>query len=229
MIKKVLIFSVVFILVFLSSCGKESDKNEEATTEVTTAAEAHTSDITVTPLQSNTLAESTDISRSEETILHTAAVQTSVKQEVDKPISVPASETGKISQTSAQKTETTKKTTVSVVLTVNCKNAVDAENDIALKIASDGFIINNKNVELKENSTVFDLMTDSGLVIGFSSSGTGKYIYSINSLAEKDCGNKSGWIYKVNGSVPQKACSDYVLQEGDTVEWVYTLNGGRDV
>ncbi len=72
-------------------------------------------------------------------------------------------------------------------------------------------------------------MKKSGLVIGSNGSAYGEYIYSINSLAERDCGSTSGWIYRVNGVVAQKACSAYVLSDGDKVEWIYTTNGGRDI
>ena len=55
------------------------------------------------------------------------------------------------------------------------------------------------------------------------------YIEGINNLYEFDCGELSGWMYKVNGWFPSYGCSRYQLQPGDSVEWVYTCNLGRDV
>lgn len=36
-------------------------------------------------------------------------------------------------------------------------------------------------------------------------------------------------MYAVNGWFPNYGCSQYALQDGDTVTWVYTCELGRDV
>lgn len=55
------------------------------------------------------------------------------------------------------------------------------------------------------------------------------YIEGINNLYEFDCGERSGWMYSVNGWFPNYGCSRYQLQDGDVVEWVYTCELGADV
>ena len=55
------------------------------------------------------------------------------------------------------------------------------------------------------------------------------YIEGINNLYEFDCGELSGWMYKVNGWFPNYGCSRYQLKEGDVIEWVYTCDLGVDV
>lgn len=56
------------------------------------------------------------------------------------------------------------------------------------------------------------------------------YVEGINNLYEFDCGNESGWMYKVNGWFPNYGSSAYILKDGDTMEWHYTCNGlGADV
>lgn len=55
------------------------------------------------------------------------------------------------------------------------------------------------------------------------------YIEGIHNLYEFDCGELSGWMYKVNGWFPNYGCSRYQLKDGDVVEWVYTCNLGVDV
>lgn len=55
------------------------------------------------------------------------------------------------------------------------------------------------------------------------------YIEGIGNLYEFDCGELSGWMYKVNGVYPNYGCSQYKLSQGDKVEWVYTCNLGEDV
>lgn len=55
------------------------------------------------------------------------------------------------------------------------------------------------------------------------------YIEGIGNLYEFDCGELSGWMYKVNDWFPNYGCSRYRLQSGDKVEWVYTCDLGKDV
>lgn len=55
------------------------------------------------------------------------------------------------------------------------------------------------------------------------------YIEGINNLYEFDCGELSGWMYKVNGWFPNYGCSRYQLKDGDIIEWVYTCDLGVDV
>lgn len=55
------------------------------------------------------------------------------------------------------------------------------------------------------------------------------YIEGIGNLYEFDCGELSGWIYKVNGTTPGCGCSQYILKPGDRVEFMYSCNLGIDV
>ena len=56
------------------------------------------------------------------------------------------------------------------------------------------------------------------------------YIEGINHLYEFDCGEQSGWMYKVNEWFPNYGCSSYELSDGDVIVWCYTCKGlGTDV
>ena len=55
------------------------------------------------------------------------------------------------------------------------------------------------------------------------------YIEGIANLYEFDCGELSGWLYRVNGEFPGYGCSRYTLSDGDRVEVVYTCDSGADV
>lgn len=48
------------------------------------------------------------------------------------------------------------------------------------------------------------------------------YIRGIANIYEFDCGELSGWTYKVNGKSPNVGCSLYELKNGDKIEWIYT-------
>ncbi len=55
------------------------------------------------------------------------------------------------------------------------------------------------------------------------------YVEGISNLYEFDCGNLSGWMYRVNGWYPNYGCSRYQLKENEVVEWRYTCDLGNDI
>lgn len=73
-------------------------------------------------------------------------------------------------------------------------------------------------VVLPQGSTVYDALCATGASV----SGSSYYVSAINGLAEKQCGNGSGWTYAVNGSFPGKACGRYTLSGGESISWIYS-------
>lgn len=67
-------------------------------------------------------------------------------------------------------------------------------------------------------STVYDALCATGASV----SGSFYYVSAINGLAEKQCGDGSGWTYAVNGSFPGKACGRYALSGGESISWIYS-------
>ena len=55
------------------------------------------------------------------------------------------------------------------------------------------------------------------------------YVEGINYLYEFSAGELSGWMYKVNNNYPNYGSSQYVLKDGDVIEWHYTIDLGRDL
>ena len=55
------------------------------------------------------------------------------------------------------------------------------------------------------------------------------YVEGIANLYEFDCGELSGWVYKVNDWSPNYGCSRYSVKDGDKIEWIYTCDLGADV
>ena len=79
----------------------------------------------------------------------------------------------------------------------------------------------SKSLSLEAGSTVYDALCAADGNVNARSTGYGIYVVGIDGLAEKDHGAKSGWMYAVNGSYPNTACSNYKLKSGDSVTWVY--------
>ena len=72
-----------------------------------------------------------------------------------------------------------------------------------------------------EGATVYDALCALGLSVNAHGSSFGTYVAAIGGLAEKEHGGTSGWMYSGNGATPDKACSNYVLSNGDSVVWYY--------
>ncbi|MBP3359499.1 MAG: DUF4430 domain-containing protein [Clostridia bacterium] len=110
---------------------------------------------------------------------------------------------------------------------------LDAEK--AEIVPEDGVILAEKTVTFYEGESVFNLlvreMKRNKIHLEFVNTPihNSAYIEGIANLYEFDCGELSGWMYKVNGWFPNYGCSRYQLKAGDKVEWVYTCDLGSDV
>lgn len=124
-------------------------------------------------------------------------------------------------------------------LSIECSTILDNMKDLDEEkvelVPEDGIIFAKKEVEFKEGESVFDVLKretkDNKIHMEFVDTPmyNSAYIEGINNLYEFDCGNLSGWMYKVNDWFPNYGCSRYQLKDGDVVEWVYTCDLGRDV
>lgn len=110
---------------------------------------------------------------------------------------------------------------------------LNAEN--ADLIPADGVLLAPTAVEFTEGESVFDVLKrvcrENKIHMEFSETPVyqSAYIEGIGNFYEFDCGEGSGWMYRVNDEFPNYGCSRYTLADGDTVEWVYTCDFGADV
>ncbi|MFC3750224.1 S-layer homology domain-containing protein [Paenibacillus sp. GCM10012306] len=94
-----------------------------------------------------------------------------------------------------------------------------------------GTIVPSTTVNLNPGDTPYSLLVRQlgGKVVA-TGSGMSLYVRSIDGLAEFDRGEKSGWMYSVNGVFPNYSAGAYTtLADGDTVAWRYTTNLGVDL
>lgn len=102
-------------------------------------------------------------------------------------------------------------------------------------VPGDGIIFPVTEVTFYEGESVFNVlqreMKKAKIHMEFSSVPmyNSVYIEGINNLYEFDCGELSGWMYKVNNWFPNYGCSRYRLKEGDIIEWIYTCDLGVDI
>lgn len=124
-------------------------------------------------------------------------------------------------------------------LSVRCDTLLERLDALAPEIAAliptGGALYSEREVTFFEGESVFNLlareMKQNGIHLEYVNTPLygSAYIEGIGNLYEFDCGELSGWMYKVNGIFPNYGCSRYRLKEGDRVEWVYTCDLGRDV
>lgn len=92
---------------------------------------------------------------------------------------------------------------------------------------ADGTVMPLTEFALAENETVLDLLYDAvkAYTMQIETDGIKEtaYVRGIASLYEFDFGELSGWTYTVNGTRPAEGCGTYLLQDGDRIEWIYTL------
>ena len=103
-------------------------------------------------------------------------------------------------------------------------------------VPSNGIILPMVEVPFYENETVFDVLnrickkTNIQIEYSWTPLYGSYYIEGINHLYEFDCGEQSGWMYKVNEWFPNYGCSSYYVEDGDVIVWCYTCKGlGTDV
>ncbi|MFD2875260.1 DUF4430 domain-containing protein [Paenibacillus rhizoplanae] len=87
--------------------------------------------------------------------------------------------------------------------------------------------------ELKKGESVLELLKritrGQKIQMEYQGRATFAYVEGIDNLYEGDHGSESGWMYKVNGEFPSKAAGSWIVEPGDTIEWLYTLDLGKDL
>ncbi len=125
------------------------------------------------------------------------------------------------------------------ILSISCSTIIDNINWLDPEkvelVPVDGWILPATTVTFYEGESVFNVLwrtcKQNGIHMEFENTPmyNSAYIEGINNLYEFDCGELSGWMYKVNEWFPNYGCSRYQLKDGDIICWVYTCNLGFDV
>jgi len=102
-------------------------------------------------------------------------------------------------------------------------------------VPANGFLMARRTVTFLQGESVFDVLnrevraSNIHMVVRNVPAFNSVYIESIGNIGEFDAGPLSGWVYKVNGWGPNFGASQFILEDGDVIEWHYTLDLGRDV
>ena len=126
--------------------------------------------------------------------------------------------------------------TIEIVCDTILDNLDNLDEEKEPYVPTDAVILPTTTVSFEDGDTVFEVLqkvceaADIQLEYSWTPLYSSYYIEGINNLYEFDCGNESGWMYKVNEIFPNYGCSSYKLEGGEEIVWCYTCNGlGEDV
>ena len=131
-------------------------------------------------------------------------------------------------------------TSLYCTITIRCDTILDHMDELKEGknrfVPANGCILAVSKLKFEEGESAFDVLkracTLAGIQLEYSWTPmyNSYYIEGINNLYEFDCGSESGWVYRVNGWVPNYGCSVYKIKEGDAISFNYTCRGfGDDV
>ena len=102
-------------------------------------------------------------------------------------------------------------------------------------LPKNGVILAPQTVTFYEGESVYDVLQrvcqekNIHLEASWTPMYNSAYVEGIHNLYEFDCGSSSGWMYRVDGWYPNYGCSRYLLKQGETVEWRYSCDLGKDI
>lgn len=123
-------------------------------------------------------------------------------------------------------TDSAEKNFGTVRISIRCDVIADSGDD---NVPKDGVIINDMVIDIHEGGSVLDLLVEAAKRGKIQFDERNGYVSSIAFIRDHVYGDLSGWVYFVNGVMPSVGCGEFVLSDGDLVEWHYTLDFGRDV
>lgn len=94
-------------------------------------------------------------------------------------------------------------------------------------------ILEKKEVAWQEGDTVLEVLKrvtrEEGIHLEYRGRNRTAYVEGIDNLYEFDRGPSSGWVYRVNGVFSSQSAGTHLVEAGDFIEWLYTLDMGKDV
>lgn len=160
----------------------------------------------------------------------TTVAETTTKETTAKPSTTKTQTTTKKKKITATKVKKKKKTdTVTCTVTVECKSILDHMDELKEGheefVPSDGYIIKNYTYKAKAGYTAYDALksacNNNDIKLTAQKTSYGIYISGINNLDEFDCGKQSGWMYSVNGIMPNTTCGNVTVDDGDSIVFTY--------
>lgn len=229
------ILAVLAVFFFIDGGTEQKEfTNELAYTTETVLPETPTE--TITPLPTDAIADAPTELPAQSHVQETPKPQ--VTEKSIKATEIPTQAPTPVPQT-ASPTESPTDNELTCTLSVTCgtilNNLSRFDSNKSDIVPQDGVIYPEKTVVFYEGESVFNIlfreMKQNKIHFEFVNTPiyNSVYIEGIANIYEFDCGELSGWMYKVNGWYPNYGCSQYTVKNGDKIEFVYTCDLGKDV
>lgn len=143
--------------------------------------------------------------------------------------------TGGAQSPSSSPTATPKDEKITCTIEIRCDSLVENKKNVQESIwkyiPSNGQIMEKVSVKVDKNASVYDVLEKACKAKGvaldseYTPMYKSYYIRGIGNIYEKQAGDMSGWIYKVNGKAPNRGASVFKVSDGDVISWCYTCDG----
>lgn len=204
-----------------------TEKGEKASTAAKSATKKDNKKTADSSKKSNSNSKSNSKSKSntEAKKKYSKEKESAADSKADKPkTTLKKEKDDKVTQTTSSE--------INCSITIECKSILDNMDDLKSGhesyVPKNGIMLDNYKATLKSKSTVYDLLkkacNDKGITYTAKDTMYSVYIVGINNIDEKDCGEKSGWMYSVNGSFPNVSADSKRLKDGDKVVFTYTCS-----
>lgn len=104
---------------------------------------------------------------------------------------------------------------------------------ISIKISSSEIPLSATEVEIQDGDKVLDVLNrvtkEKGIHRDVTGSGSRAYVAGLANVYEFDRGQGSGWMYRINGVFPDRGVGAVPVLPGDRIEFLYTLDLGKDL
>lgn len=240
------LLATISIIFLFSACSVGNNANVELTTfanATTTTDKSGTIVAESVPAdKASTTAKGSTSTTAQSTNRNGSTAKTDTTKKQNKSTSSAAKTSkklGKQSTTAAKATKkanTTKKANAPpksekvCYITIECKSILEHLGDLKpgheKYVPSDGYLLRRYRCTYKSGDKAYDILKRScaaqHIKITAQNTEYGVYIAGINNIDEKDCGNESGWLYKVNGTSPMITCGKQNVKPNDEILFTYT-------
>lgn len=125
--------------------------------------------------------------------------------------------------------------TVSIDILTGLRNLNAFSSNMRGRIPSNGYFLNPTKISITPGESVWDVTQRAANQYGisirkeFTPKYNSIYIQAINGIGEYNGGERSGWMYNINGIYPNRGASAIKVKDGDTIQWRYTMDYGNDI
>ncbi|VFB16730.1 Endo-1,4-beta-xylanase A precursor [Urinicoccus massiliensis] len=125
--------------------------------------------------------------------------------------------------------------TVSIDILTGLRNLNAFSSNMQGRIPSSGYFLSPTKISIIPGESVWDVTQRAANQYGisirkeFTPKYNSIYVQAINGIGEFDGGQRSGWMYNINGIYPNRGASAIKVKNGDTIQWRYTMDYGNDI